>query len=190
MKVQLIALLVLGLFCIESRAQSLPEAARRERATQREVAEGRVFTNESIATGRSTSSSDSQTPTTSDPTPSPAPSPSAPSADAGAEGAEGEDDAGTRTEETWREMFREAREELTRSEERLQLTQQEIIDLNQRLLTESSLYNREYQLGPEIQAKQDQLAAAEARVAEVGQGITDLRQELRRAGAPAGWGRP
>ncbi len=185
MKIRLIALLVLGLFCIESGAQSLADVARRERERHREVADGRVFTNENVATGGSVSTPEAPTETDSEASPTAA---SPPEDDEGVE--ESVEGTGERTEEIWREMFAEARDELTRSQERLQLNQQEIDDLNRRLLTESSLYDRENQLGPEIQAKQDEIAAGVARVEAANQAIADLQQELRRAGAPPGWGRP
>ena len=185
MRNRIIALFVLGLFCLESGAQSLPDVARRERERQREVADARVFTNENVATGGSISEAEAPAEIDSGASPSAA-SPSEDGEDA-EEGVAGEVE---RTEDSWRQMFAEARGELTRSQERLQLNQQEIVDLNQRLLTESSLYDRENQLGPEIQAKQDEIAGAEARVEAANQAIADLQQELRRAGAPAGWGRP
>lgn len=176
MKIRFIALLVLGFICIESGAQSLPDVARRERERQREVGDGRIFTNENVATGGSIRTSESGTglpseapPTVTTPT---------------------EESATEQTEEEWRQMFSQARDELTRSEERLILIEQELVDLNQRLLTESSLFDRENQLGPQIQAKRDELTQGEARVEAANQAIADLQQELRRAGAPPGWGRP
>ncbi len=182
MRIRFIAFLVLGLFCFESGAQSLPEVARRVREQQREVPGIRVFTNENVATGASTSATGS---------PADIASLASPTASATTEaGEERVGGTGIRTEDTWRQMFSQARDELTRSQERLQLAELEIADLNQRLLTESSLYNREFQLGLEIEAKRDEIIALEARVDAANQAIADLRQELRRAGAPPGWGRP
>ena len=180
-----IPLLILGLFCIESGAQSLPDVARQERERQREVADGPVFTNENVGTSRSVSAVEAPTENDSEASPTTASPP-----DDGTGGEENVEGTGERTEDNWRRMFAQARDELTRSQERLQLTQQEITDLNQRLLTESSLYDRENQLGPEIQAKQNELVGAQARVEAANQAIADLQQELRRAGAPPGWGRP
>ncbi len=182
MRNRIIALFVLGLFCLESGAQSLPDVARRERERQQEVAETRVFTNENVATGGSISAAEAPTESDSDVSPS-----AASPAEDGEEGAEG---TGERTEDTWHEMFSQARDELTRSEEWLELVEQQLTDLSQRLLTDSGFYNNENVLGPAIQNMQDELVAAEARVAAANQAIADLRQELRRAGAPAGWGRP
>jgi hypothetical protein len=191
MRISFIPLLILGLFFIESGAQSLPDVARQERERQRAVGDGRIFTNENVATGGSVSAIEAPAEIDSDASPSPASLPGdSEGGEPGASGEEGVEATGERTEDSWRQMFADARDELTRSQERLELTQQEIADLNQRLLTESSLYDRENQLGPEIQAKQEQLAGAEARVEAANQAIADLQQELRRAGAPPGWGRP
>ena len=180
MRIRFIASLVLGLLCFESGAQSLPDVARRER--RREVAEGRVYTNENVASGGSVSAADNPTEIDSD---------APPIADsATTDEVEGEGGGEVRTEEIWRQMFGEARDELTRSQERLELTEQQLTDLSQRLLTDSDFFNNENILGPAIQTMRDQLVVAEARVEAANQAITDLRQELRRAGAPAGWGRP
>ncbi len=96
---------------------------------------------------------------------------------------------GGRTEAQWRQAFAEAREEIGRSEDRLKLAQQELQTLDRRLLTESSLYNREAQLGPMITGKREEIAAAEVRVQEANAVLAGLQTELRTAGGPAGWAR-
>jgi hypothetical protein len=96
---------------------------------------------------------------------------------------------GGRTEVLWRQAFAEAREEIGRAEDRLELAEQELQALDRRLLTESSLYNREGQLGPIIVAKREEIAAAEGRVQEANAALEALRTELRTAGGPPGWAR-
>ncbi len=177
MRIRFIALLVLGLFSTEVGAQSLPDVARSERERRREVISGRVFTNETLATGGSISIVGTRPDTAADATPAQA-------------GAENEESTEVRGEQQWRQLFSEARAEVIRAGERLQLNQQELVELNQRLLTESGLFNREGLLLPEIQAKEEEIVEAEARIAAANQAISDLQQELRRSGAPAGWGRP
>jgi chromosome segregation ATPase len=185
MRIRFIALLVLGLFCLESGAQSLPDVARRERERQRDISVGRVFTNENVATGGAISAA--ETPTEIDSETSPNATSPTENVDDSEESVEGEEE---RTEDSWHQMFAEARDELAHSQQRFQLTQQEIVGLNQRLLTESSLYDRENQLEPEILATQNELAGTEARIKAANQAIADLQQKLRRSGAPPGWGRP
>lgn len=169
------AMLLLGLFCLESHAQSLPELARQERERRLEVRPGRVFTNENIRAPQVGGTAVPFAPreTVAEP-----------------EQASGSMDATGRTEQQWRDLFGEARGELSRAEQRLTLAQQELNDLNYRLLTESSLYNREYQLQPEINAKREELDQAEVYREQAAQALRQLQQELRRAGAPPGWGRP
>ncbi len=175
MRIRFIALLVAGLLSAEAGAQSLPDVARSERERRREVTPGRVFTNETLATLGSISIIGARavagaTPAQAD--------------------ADDEEDTEVRGEAQWRQLFSEARAEVVRAGERLQLNQQEVVDLNQRLLTESGLFNREGLLLPEIQAKEEEIVEGQARVAAADQAISDLQQDLRRAGAPAGWGRP
>ena len=171
-------LLMMGFICLDLPAQSLPEVARHERERREESRQGRVFTNENVRTLRS------RTRTQVHPPEAP-PTPVDP--EANPESGQGSVE---RTEAEWRNLFAEAREEVTRSEERFALAQQELVDLNQRLLTESSLYNRESILLPEIQAKRGEVAEAELEIERANQAVADLQQELRRAGSPPGWGRP
>lgn len=97
--------------------------------------------------------------------------------------------AGGRTEAEWREAFAAAHEEIERAEDRLTLAEQELQTLDRRLLTESSLYNREGQLGPMITAKREEIAQAEVRVRQAHAALAALQTELRTAGGPPGWAR-
>ena len=172
MRMRLTALLLLGFFCLESGAQSLPEVARRERERRQQIPSGRVFTNENITgTARAATSTGA----------SPA---------ARFVAVSSRESTGQLTEEVWRQRFSDTRGELARAQDRAALNEQELVELNRRLLQETSTFNREGLLLPQIQAKREELEAATTRIEEAEQAVVDLRQELRRAGAPAGWGRP
>lgn len=105
------------------------------------------------------------------------------------DGAIDEELVGGRTEAQWRAAFAAAREEIRRAEDRLTLAQQELQTLDRRLLTESSLYNREGQLGPMIAGKREEIAAAEQRVQAGIDAMVGLQTEFRTVGGPAGWAR-
>jgi hypothetical protein len=62
-------------------------------------------------------------------------------------------------------------------------------DLNTQLLRQSDIYNRENRLGPEITAAQKELDDARKEAAASQQKVTDLEDELRKAGGPPGWSR-
>ncbi len=182
MKFGMFLIPVIAVIAIDAGAQSLPEIARQERERQDRTASTRVFTNETLPDLRGGSTSRSLAPAV------------AASDEAVAEPAEQmAEDAGPRaggsTEEQWREMFGDARAEVTRSDDRVQLLEAQLIDLNHQLLNRTDIYNREYTLGPQIQAKEEELAAARQRADDAREAVTDLGQELRRAGGPAGWGR-
>ena len=182
MKFGIFLLLVIASIAIDAGAQSLPEIARQERERQGRTVSTRVFTNETLPGLRGGSTSRSPEPAgaaSGEPTAEPV---EQPATDAGPT-------AGGSTEEQWRKMFADARAEIVRSDDRVQLLEPELTDLNHQLLNRADLYNREYTLGPQIQAKEEELVAARQRADDARRAVTDLGQELRRAGGPAGWGR-
>jgi hypothetical protein len=180
-------LVALGFLCLECVAQSLPEAARSERSRQTEPRRGRTFTNENIPETRGVTI----------PREAPVAQPVPPPETGPAEVSAPEEDTpdavpspADRTEEQWRDLFEEARRERSRSEALVALTEQELADLNHQLLTRSDIFNREQVFPPLIRAKEEELALARSSVEEANQTIARLQTELRRAGRPAGWGRP
>jgi methylphosphotriester-DNA--protein-cysteine methyltransferase len=94
-----------------------------------------------------------------------------------------------RDEKYWRTEFQKARDALKKAEDSAQLLDLKIKELNTQLLRQSDMYNREYRLGPEIAATQQQLDDAHKQVEEANKRISDLQDELRRSGGPAGWAR-
>ena len=92
-------------------------------------------------------------------------------------------------EASWRESFKQARDAVKRAEARAQTVQLELNKLNLDLLTRSDIYNREGQLNPLIDAKNKELAESEKAVIEARENVTRLEDALNRAGAPSGWAR-
>jgi hypothetical protein len=96
---------------------------------------------------------------------------------------------GARDEATWREAFKQARDDVKRAEDRGQLVQLELNKLNMDLMNRSDIFNKENQLNPLIDAKNKELAASEKAIIDARQKVTQLEDELRRSGAPIGWSR-
>jgi len=94
-----------------------------------------------------------------------------------------------RNEKYWRERFQKARDDAKRAEDRVTLLDAKVKELNTALLQRSDIYNREYRLGPEITQAQKDLEDARKADDEAKQRLTDLEDELHKAGGPAGWAR-
>ena len=92
-------------------------------------------------------------------------------------------------EKYWRERVDKARADLKSAEARVQLLDNQVKGLNTALLTRNDIYDKENTLGPEISAGQKQLEDARNQVEQAKQKISDLEDELHRAGGPAGWAR-
>jgi chromosome segregation ATPase len=92
-------------------------------------------------------------------------------------------------EKYWRERFDQARAELKRAEDQVQLLDAKVKSLNTQFLNRSDIYNKENTLGPEITAAQKQLDEARNQVEQAKQKISDLEDELHKAGGPPGWAR-
>jgi len=168
--VLLIALLVTSAVCW---AQSLADVARKERERQRQVQSSATYSNSGTTATVSTTSS------------STVPSIGIPSATQAA----GPTDNQGRDENYWRTTFQKAREDVKRAEEKLQLLDLKIKDLNSQLLQRSDIYNRENTIGPQITASQAELDRARNEAEAAKQKIIDLEEELRRSGGLPGWAR-
>jgi hypothetical protein len=159
---------------------SLGDAARQERARQKNSTGNLKVTNETLGTAE-------------------APPPSAEPAKTDAEPAKAPDvkgdvkaeatGEGPHDEATWREAFKQARDTVKRAEDRVQLVQLELNKLNMDLMTRSDIFNREGQFAPLIDAKNKELADAEKSVIAAREKVSQLEDDLRRSGAPVGWAR-
>jgi hypothetical protein len=94
-----------------------------------------------------------------------------------------------RDETYWRGVFQSARDDVKRAEERVQVLDLRIKDMTTQLLQNSIIYNREYRIGPEVAAAQQDLDGARKDAEAARQRILALEDELRRAGGLPGWAR-
>jgi hypothetical protein len=175
------AFALLVTFAATSSAQTLADIARQERERQRQV-RGRVITitpgvqGAAVSTGVATAAGTAGV--------------SAPPAAATAgQKPTGPVDNQGRDEKYWRTQFQKARDDLKRAEAKVQILDLKIKDMNTQLLQNSVIYNREYRIGPEIAAAQQELEAARKEVEVAKQRIPQLEDDLRRAGGLPGWAR-
>jgi len=147
--------------------QSIADAARKERERQKEVRSAVTFTGVATSTTATTSSA------VSNPVMKPV---------------EPKDNSG-HDEKYWRSRFDQARSDLKHAEERVQLLTNKTNDLNTQFLNRSDIYNKENRVGGEISDAQKQLDDARMDVEKAKQKISDLEDELHKAGGPPGWAR-
>ena len=156
-------------FALDCSAQTLAEAARKERERQK-----RLHSTVIVANGVTTTTTASSGSTAAAVKGSAPPGPT---------------DSKGRDEKYWRTQFQKARDEVKKAEEKAQLLDLKLKDQNTQLLRQSDRYNREYQLGPEIADTQKQLDDARKELDQAKKRLTDLEDELRRSGGPPGWAR-
>jgi hypothetical protein len=163
---------------------SLGDAARQERARQKNSTGNLKVTNETLGTAEALPPSAEPAKTDAD---------SAKAANGKAEDkTDVQADATAESphdEATWREAFRQARDAVKRAEDRAQIVQLELNKLNMDLMTRSDIFNREGQLQPLINDKNEELAAAEKSVIAAREKVSQLENDLRRSGSPSGWSR-
>jgi hypothetical protein len=92
-------------------------------------------------------------------------------------------------EKYWRAAFQKARDDAKRADSRVELFDLKMKDLNTQLLRQSDIYNREYRLGSEMTSVQKELDDARKEAEQAKKKISDLEDELRKSGGPAGWAR-
>lgn len=162
-------------FAVNASAQSLADIARKERHRQKGLQSKHTYSNAGQAVSTAAGSGGTS---------------AARAGTASSEVApfEVRDNQG-HNEKYWRDKFDQARNEAKRADERIALLEQKVQDLNTQLLRQSDMYNRENRLGPEIETANKDLAAARRDAAQARQKISDMEEELRRAGGPAGWAR-
>jgi DNA gyrase/topoisomerase IV subunit A len=168
-----LALIVLT-FALDCFAQSVADIARKERQRQ-QTAKSKVVV---IGSG---------TRATIEPTPAAKPSPA--SGTNSAPKSTGVTDNKGRDEKYWRTTFQNARDDLKRAEARAEILDLRVKGLNTQLLQRTDIYNRENRLGPEITSTQKELEDARKEAEQAKKKLTDLEDELRRSGGPAGWAR-
>jgi hypothetical protein len=175
--------LLLFTVSVDASAQTLADVARKERERQKQTAPRSkgTFTNANAGG-----------------TPAAAPQPSNPAAAAGTVAEKKEDNAAKpigptdnkgRDEKYWRDAFQKARAAVKQADEKVQLQEMKVKDLNTQLLRQNDIYNKENVLGPIIAAAQKDLDAATAEAEQARNNVSKLENELRASGGLPGWAR-
>lgn len=89
----------------------------------------------------------------------------------------------------WREAFGKAREEVKRAEEKVKVAELELNQLNKDFLTRSDIFNREGVIGPQLEAKRNELTVAQTQADRAREKLAQLEEDLRRSGGLPGWAR-
>ena len=165
-------ILLLLAFALDCSAQTLADVARQERERRK-----RLHSQVVVASGTTTTTTASTGSTGST---AAVVAPAAPA---------GPTDNKSRDEKYWRAQFQKARDDVRKAEERVQLLDLKVKELNTQVLRQSDVYNREYRLGPEIADAQKQLDESRKAVDQAKKKITDLEDELRRSGGLPAWAR-
>jgi peptidoglycan hydrolase CwlO-like protein len=169
--------LVFIVFAIDCSAQSIADVARKERERQRRLHSTVVITSgPTVSTVGQTASTAAGTSSTAVPAPT------------SVKPVELTDNQG-HNEKYWRDLFQKARDAVKRADDKVQLLDLKLKDLNTGYLTRSDIYNRENRLGPQITQTQKELDDARKESDQAKQKLSDLEDDLRKAGGPAGWAR-
>ena len=166
-------------FCTFAFGQSIADAARKERERQNQAKSKIVPVTSNNVTGSPA--------TTSAATSSTAATPSTASA-SGLNTPELKDNQG-HDEKYWRTAYQKARDDVKRADDRAQVLEIKLKDLNAQLLNRSDIYNKENVLGQQITTTQKELDDAKKAATQAKQKLSGLDEELRKSGAPAGWAR-
>ena len=167
----LTSILIIG-FAFDCSAQSIADAARKERERQKQI-HGAVPT----FTMRGSTVTVSGSTATAVAAPGRAAKPAEPTDNKG------------RTEKYWRSAFEKARDDIKHADDQISLLDSKVRDLNTQFLRQDDIYNKENRLGPLIAEAQKQLEDARKEAEAARQKIPDLEEELRKSGGPAGWAR-
>jgi outer membrane murein-binding lipoprotein Lpp len=171
----ILRLSIVVLFCLVSLdcfGQSLADVARKERERQKQTETKNVIVERGVATTTAAGTS-----ATAETTPLPLLTPG------GLKDNKGHD------EKYWRDRFQQARNDAARATARVQLLENKLRELNTLYLNRTDIYNRESVVGKEIADTQKQVDDAHKEADQANQKITDLEDELHRAGGPPGWAR-
>jgi len=175
--------LLLFTFAIEASAQSLADIARRERERQKQAQPRNTgtYTNANAGTAAAV------------------PQPAANAATASEKPAEKKEESAAkptgptdnkgRDEKYWRDAFKKARDAVRQADDKVQVQEGKLRDLNTQFLRQSDIYNKENVLGPIITQTQKDLEAAKAEAEQARNNVSKLEDELRAAGGLPGWAR-
>ena len=163
-----------------ANAQTIADVARRERAKRQEPPRPRIATIEIVGTPAPPPEPPKDSSTAKPGTPSNAP------AAAGATPASETKQDG-RDEKWWRGEFDKKRVDIRRAENQVAVAQLEVNAANRDLLTRS--FDPDGRGPAAVNAATARLDAAQKYLESSRAGLAQLEEELRQAGAPAGWAR-
>jgi chromosome segregation ATPase len=106
--------------------------------------------------------------------------------------AEGEKPAGTSSgddEAAWRAKFTEARGKLAQAEKELDILQRELNLMSQQYYSDPTKAMQEQYERKEINEQRAKIDAKQKEIQQLKQAISDMEDELRKAGKPIGWSR-
>ena len=176
--------LFLFFFSVQASAQTLADIARKERERQKqaETKNKGTFTN---ANSAGTPAAAPQQPAN----PTAAPEKPAEKKEETAAKPTGPRDNKGRDEKYWRDAFQKARDAVRQADEKVQLQENKIKNLNTQFLRQDDIYNKENVLGAQLTAAQKDLETAKAEAEQARKNVSNLEDELRAAGGLPGWSR-
>ena len=165
----------------EAAAQSLGDVAKKEEQRRKTVkSAGKVYTNDTLKPDPTPSvpaTNATGTAPAASPTPAPAPSP-APADDSA--------DKPAADEKTWRKRIEDARSSLQRSQAFADALQSQLNGLTTDFVNRDDPAQRQ-QIANKRDAALAELERVKKEVAAQTKAISDIQEEARRAGVPAGW---
>jgi len=157
--------------------QSLGDAARAAREKQKNAPQAsKTFTNDDLPKIHTAGIS----------TLGVSPAPSQPGAEEGAANPPAKPDR-KKQEEEWRKKFADARQKLTMAQKELDVLQRELSTLQTQYYPDPNKGMQQQYNRSDINEKADKIEAKKQEVAKLQQGLTDLQDELRRAGGDPSW---
>jgi hypothetical protein len=160
-----------------AKTESLADAARKARAAEKNAPKATVvFTNDNIPTaatgvsvvGNSTASSSDQPASSATPAP---------------------DDKDKNDEATWRQKFADARQKIEQDKQELSVLQRELGELNVQYYADPTKAMEQAYSRTDIIDKQNAIDAKQKELAADQQALSNLEDELRKAGGDPGWAR-
>ena len=161
-------------FCsnVCANAQTIADIARQERAKRQASQKGPVITNATLPEGIP---------------PSPPIAPAAPVTSPATATTDKEKESGVRDEKWWRGEFQKARAEVGKSENRVTVAELALNSANRDFLTRA--YDPDGRGPKAISKATTELNDAKKQLEKDRAKVSQLEEDLRRAGAPAGWAR-
>lgn len=171
----------------QAQAPSVAEAARRARAKKAAGKSGTVYTNDNLPKNGKISVVGQASAADSDDAAPAAGEAAGAAADAQAGAAPGQEDP--KSEVAWRKKFADAREKVAAAEKEADVLQREFNLMQVQYGSDPNKVLREEYERKGINDTRKKIDDKKAEVARLKQAISDLEDQLRKAGLPAGWAR-